>query len=107
MLLQVNIFLIAYNLKILIKIIIILDENGEYWRLLNDGVYLVYAQSPDGTLSEPVEIQIENKPYTEAIQVNIEIESSENKLTYDQKYLNILKRMLYEKLSSSESNESD
>ena len=52
-------------------------------------------------------IQIENKPYTEAIQVNIEIESSENKLTYDQKYLNILKRMLYEKLSSSESNESD
>jgi hypothetical protein len=53
----------------------------------------VYAYSPDGSSSEPIEIKIENKPYTEAIEVNIEIvsevDSDERTETYNKKYLNV------------------
>ena len=58
--------------------------------MLNDGIYLVYAYSPDGSSSEPVEIQVENKPYTEAMEVNIELDSADQIETYNKKYLNVI-----------------
>ena len=36
------------------------------------------------------EIEIENKPYTEAVQINIEINSDEQIETYNKKYLNVM-----------------
>lgn len=73
----------------LIKHNVVSNENGEYWRLLNDGIYLVYAYSPDGSNSEPIEIEVENKPYTDAIQVNIELDSAGQDETENKQFLNV------------------
>lgn len=74
----------------LIKHNVVSNENGEYWRLLNDGIYLVYAYSPDGSNSEPVEIEVENKPYTDAIQVNIELDSAVQDETENNQFLKVI-----------------
>lgn len=74
----------------LIKHNVVSNENGEYWRLLNDGIYLVYAYSPDGSNSEPIEIEVENKPYTDAIQVNIELDSAVQDETENKQFLNVI-----------------
>ena len=59
---------------------------------------MVYAYSPDGSNSEPIEIEIENKPYTEALKVDIELNSNEDQSQkLDKKYLNVKNKINYQK----------
>lgn len=48
-------------------------ETGEYWRLLNDGSYLAFAEADGGLRSEPVLIEVKAVAFSEAHIVNFEL----------------------------------
>lgn len=59
--------------------ICILAETGEYWRLLNDGRYVVFAEANGGLRSEPVAIDVKTVAFSEAHIVNLELMELEDK----------------------------
>lgn len=59
---------------------ILSTETGEYWRLLNDGDYLVFASTDDGLSSQPVQIHVKNDANKEAPVVNFELQKDEEQL---------------------------
>jgi len=79
---------------------ILTTESGEYWRLLNDGEYLVYAETNEGLSSQPIEIEVKNVAYQEAVVVNIELGEPEAEVAdeienYDE-YAKFLQNLLEE-----------
>jgi len=81
---------------------ILTTENGEYWRLLNDGKYLVFAETDDGLKSELTEVKVKNVAFTEAPILNIELFTDiESKQGYnlendEETYLKLLNEILTE-----------
>ena len=57
----------------LIEHSVLSSETGEYWRLLNDGSYLVFAETDEGLKSEPTLIEVKNVAFKEAHVVNFEL----------------------------------
>lgn len=55
-----------------------LAETGEYWRLLNDGRYVVFAEANGGLRSEPVVIDVKTVAFSEAHTVNLELMALED-----------------------------
>ena len=49
-------------------------ETGEYWRLLNDGQYLLFAVTDDGLSSDTIEVHVKNVANAEASVVNLELQ---------------------------------
>lgn len=76
---------------------------GEYWRLLSDGHYMVFAETVEGYTSEPVEIEIKNVAYNEAHVLNFDIDMEKQNVENDS-YVDDSKDL---KENSNEVNEAD
>lgn len=85
---------VTYDGPQLIEHFIVSTENGEYWRLLNDGNFMIFAETNDGLKSQPVEIQIKNDAYNEAQILNIELDPTYLTEFAKKKYLNLLHRIM-------------
>lgn len=75
---------------------ILTSEAGEYWRLLNNGKYLVFAENNEGIRSEPIEIEVNNEAFSEATVINIELEPYKANEEINEKYLRLLETLLAE-----------
>lgn len=75
-------------------------ETGEYWRLLNDDKYIVFAETNDGLRSEEIEITVVNDEFGRAAVLNLELKETEGSKqdSYEnEKYMMLLQRLLEDK----------
>jgi len=79
---------------------IVSTQTGEYWRLLNDGYYMIFAETSEGLQSDPVEIRVVNNAFEEAPVLNLEINvgSYEIEKDEDSKYMKLLNELLSEEV---------
>ena len=72
---NINLFFVSvsFSIFILFYFTFLLASNGEYWRLLSNGVYEIWAVSQENKESNKVIIEINDKPYEEALLQNFVI----------------------------------
>lgn len=83
-----KLFIVEFNFNF----IKILAETGEYWRLLNDDKYIVFAETNDGLRSGEMEVSVKNDEFGRAAIVNFELQKVDDKepeqdSSEDEKYM--------------------
>ncbi|CAF0708657.1 unnamed protein product [Brachionus calyciflorus] len=58
---------------VLIKHHITTNEDGEYWRLLTDGIYKISAIAPDNSVSGKAVVEVISEPREEAMRVDLKL----------------------------------
>ncbi|RNA29378.1 carboxypeptidase e, partial [Brachionus plicatilis] len=76
----------------LIKHHVTTNENGEYWRLLSDGIYRIQAVGPDMMVSNSEDVIVISEVRSQAMRLDFQL--SEASYKYNRKLRNILKKIL-------------